>query len=145
MSRGHEEFQESLFKGLSYYAEYKYTIENPDSKNILGYISIKSSDNENFIIDVIETGWENLDINSIIRFCSDNIKKRKKRFGLYIKSKKYTNIGNKYEEIFAQNNYECVQSTLVLTNSSARVLKDTGIERKYTILNNFAPSNGIPT
>lgn len=145
LSCGYEEFQESLFKGLSYYTEYKYTIENPDSKNIIGYVSIKTSDNENFVTDVIQTGWENIDINAIIRFCSDNIKKRKKRFGLFIKSKKYTQIGDKYEEIFSQNGYECVQSNLVLTNSSARVLKDTGSERKYTILNNFAPSNGIPT
>lgn len=143
LGKGHEEFQENFFKGLSYYSEYKYTIE--DSKNVTGYISIRTSDNENFILDIVQTGWTEPDINAIIHFASDKIKKRKNRFGLFVKSKKYTHTGDKYEEIFTQNGYECVQNRLVLTNSSARVLKNTEKAAKYTVLNSFVPSNGIPT
>ena len=59
------EFKESLFKGLLYYSEYKYVIEDKKTKAIVGCISIQTSDNENYVIDIIQTSWINLDINSI--------------------------------------------------------------------------------
>jgi len=145
LSKNCIEFQESFFKGLSYYNDYKYIAEDEKTKNIIGYISIKSSDEENYIIDIIHTNWVDTDVNSLLHFAADKIKKRKKRFAIYVKSKKYTCCGEKYEEQFKQNGYECVQNQIVLTNSSARVLKDTAKSGKFTVLDTFLPTNGIPT
>lgn len=139
------EFKENLFKGLSYYSEYKYIIEDKKTKAVIGCISIQTSDNENYVIDIIQTGWVNLDINAIINYASYQIKKRKKRFGLFIKTKRYTSLGENYEKQFVQNGFECVQNQIVLTNSSARVLRETPKNIKYTVLADFLPTKPIPT
>lgn len=139
------EFKESLFKGLSYYSEYKYIIEDRKTKNVIGYISIQTSDNENYVVDVVRSSWIDLDINSIISFAYSQIKKRKKRFGFFVRSKRYTSMGESYEKVFVENGYECVQNQIVLTNSSARVLKEPVKTGRYTILTDFCPSNVMPT
>lgn len=139
------EFKENLFKGLSYYSEYKYIIEDKKTKAVIGCISIQTSDNENYVIDIIQTGWVNLDINAIINYASYQIKKRKKRFGLFVKTKRYTSLGENYEKQFVQNGFECVQNQIVLTNSSARVLRETPKNIKYTVLADFLPTKPIPT
>ena len=139
------EFQEGIFKGLVYCSEYRYIIEDLNTQNITGSVSFQTTDNENYVVDIISAGGIEIDVNSVLHFVSDEIKKRKNRFGLFIKSKKYTNISDKLEEKFMQNGFECVQSRMVLTNSSARVLKNPEKSGRYTILNNFIPTNGIPT
>lgn len=140
-----KEFEESLFKGLSYYSEYKYIIEDKNSKNMIGGLSIRTSDNENFVIDIIHTGWVEININSVISFASAQIKKRKKRFGLFIKTKQYTNTGGVLEKKFEENGFECIQNQIVLTNSSARILKNTYKSGKYTVLSDLYPSSPMPT
>lgn len=145
LSQEVKEFKESLFKGLAYYSEYKYVIEDKKTKAILGCISIQTSDNENYIVDIIQTGWVNLDINAIINYAAYQVKKRKKRFGLFIKTKRYTTLGESYEEQFIKKNYPCVQNQIVLTNSSARVLRENVKTGKYTVLSDFIPNKPIPT
>ena len=145
LGREVREFKESLFKGLSYYSEYKYVIEDKKTKAVIGYISIQTSDNENFVVDVVQTGWINLDINAVLSYATYQIKKRKKRFGLFVKTKRYTMTGEKYETQFIENGFECVQNQIVLTNSSARVLKEPNKAVKYTVLSDFLPSKPIPT
>lgn len=145
LSRDVREFKEILFKGLSYYSEYKYIIEDKKSKNITGCVSIRTSDNENYIVDIFQTGWIEIDINPILAFAADQIKKRKKRFGLFVKTKRYTNTGEKLEKQFIENGFECVQNQIVLTNSSARVLKNTEKSGKYTVLSDLCPSKALPT
>ena len=139
------EFGESLFKGLSYYSEYKYIIEDRKTKNVTGYISIQTSDNENYVVDIVQSSWVNLDVNGIITFAYNCIKKRKNKFGFFVRSKRYTSLGEGYEKTFVDNGYECVQNQIVLTNSSARVLKEPVKSGRYTILTEFCPSNVMPT
>ena len=145
LSKEVREFKEGIFKGLSYFNEYKYVLEDEKTKNIVACIVIQTYDNENFIVDIIQNGWFEYDINEIIAYTVDRIKKRKKRFGLFIKSKKYTNLGEKFDKIFQKNKYECVQNQIVLTNSSARILKGESEKVKYAMLSNLCPANTIPT
>ncbi len=139
------EFRESLFKGLSYYSEYKYIMEDKRTKNVIAYISILTSDNENYIIDIIQTAWADIDINSIISFAYSRIKKRKNKFGVFVRSKRYINLGEGHEKQFVANGFTCVQNQMILTNSSARVLKTPLKNGKYTILSDFCPNNAMPT
>ena len=99
---------------------------------------------ENYILEVIQTGWVNLDINSIISYAVDRIKKRKKKFGLYIRTKRYTSFGEAYDKQFIENGYECVQNQILLTNSSAKVIKEQSKSGKYTVIGDFCPSNIMP-
>ena len=139
------EFKENLFQGLSYYSEYKYIIEDKKTRAVIGCITIQTTDNENYVVDIIQTNWINLDINAILSFATYQIKKRKKRFGLFVRTKRYTSIGENYEAQFIQNGFECVQNQIVLTNSSARVLREPNQAIKYTVLADFLPSKPIPT
>ena len=137
LSKDAREFKEDIFKGLSYYSEYKYVMVDRKSRNITAYISILTADNENYIIDIIQSSWIDIDINNIISFAYSQVRKRKKKFNLFIKTKKYNQISEKYEQLFLDNKLECVQNQIVLTNTSAKILKETVKTGKFTILNQF--------
>ena len=132
-----KEFKNTFFAGLSYFSEYKYVYQDKKTKNILSYISIKTSDNENYIVDVIQSSWEEIDINLIISFVKDKVAKRKNNANLYIKTKKYTQTGQKYEKQFMEQKYKCIQNKIVLTNSSAKIIKDEEQSKKFTVLNQY--------
>jgi len=138
------EYKENLLKGLSYYSEYKYSIIDKNNNNIIGYLSIQTLDNENYILDFIKASWIDLDIDSIISFATEQIRKRKKRFGLFIKSKRYLNFGDNLEKHFFENNFECVQNQIVLTNSSAKIIKKPMESKQYTILSDYCPNGAMP-
>lgn len=143
LGSGAGEFKEPLLKGLSYFSEYKYVVEDKKSKNISAYISIKTSDHENYILDIIQSSWVEIDIEAIIGFGVKQIRKRQKNFNLFIKTKKYTQLGEKYEQLFMDHRFECVQSQIVLTNSSAKIIKDRVRSGKFTILNQFYDGSGV--
>ena len=132
-----KEFKDLVFSGLSYYTEYKYIYRNKKSKNILAYISIKTPDNENYILDIIKTSWDNVSIDELIAFAYYQIKRRKKSAKLFIKSKKYTHQGETFETDFIERKFECIQNKIVLTNSSARIIKEEEHVKKFTVLNQF--------
>jgi len=137
LSRDAKEFKEVFFKGLSYFNEYKYVFEDKKSKNISCYVSIQTSDYENYIVDLVQSSWVEIDLDNVINFAYTQIKKRQKNFNLYIKTKKYTQLGEKYEQEFLDKKFECVQNQVVLTNSSARIIKQTEHTGKFVILNQF--------
>lgn len=140
-----EDFNENILGGLSYYSEYHYIVENTQNNNPEMCISLRTTDNENYIIDIIQTEWENRDIASVVNFASELIQKRKKRFGLFLKTKKYTNTGDLVENQAIEAGFETVQSLFVLTNSSAKVIKEPSVSSKYTVLNNFCTTDGFAT
>ena len=143
LSKDKKEFKEPMFKGLSYFNEYKYVMEDKKYKNIAAYISIQTTDNENYILDFITATWADIDITPIIEFAKDKIQKRQKHFKLYIKTKKYTQLGENIEQELLSKNYNCIQNQMILTNSSARIIKNTEGERKFTVLNQFYGGIGV--
>lgn len=145
LSKETQEFRESLFQGLSYYSEYKYVIEDKNTKTVVGCITIQTLDNENYIVDITQAGWINIDINAVLSYATYQIKKRKKKFGLFVKTKRYTSVGGNYEEVFKRLGFNCVQNQVVLTNSSARILKETAKAGNFTVLGEFCPTNSILT
>ncbi len=138
-----KDFKDVFFKGLSYYNEYKYVYINKKTKNILAYISIKTADNQNYIIDIVKSSWEDFDINMLIEFAKYKILKRSKNAKIFIKSKKYTQNGEKYEQEFLDNKFECIQNQVVLTNSSAKIIRDPEQAKRFTVLNQFYGGIGV--
>lgn len=132
-----KDFRENIFKGLSYFTEYKYVLEDKKAKNIIAYISIQTSDNENYIFDIIQSGWVDVDIDSVINFGIKQLQKRQKKFNIFVKTKKYIQFGEKYEQLFMEHKFERVQNQIVLTNSSAKIIKEQVRSGKFTILNQF--------
>lgn len=138
-----KEFKESLFKGLSYYTEYKYVAEDKKTKNISAYISIQTIDNFNYTVDIVASSWANINIDEIISFAATQVSKRKMDFNLFVKTKKYTQTGSQYENLFKEKKFDCVRNQIVLTNSSAKIIKDTEKSGKFTVLNKFYTGAGI--
>lgn len=137
LSRDAKEFKEIYFSGLSYFSEFKYVIVDKKSKNIVCYISIQSNDNENFVVDVVQSSWVDIELCPIIGFAKSQIQKRQKKFNLYLKTKKYTQLGEKYEQELMEHKFECAQNQIVLTNSSAKIVKEPIHSGKFTILSQF--------
>jgi len=140
-----KEFKDSIFKGLKCYSEYKYIMKNGKSGNITAYISIKTSDNENYVIDYVSSSWAEIDVDEIINFAKHIIKKRKKESNLFIRTRRYTHLGEQHEQNFMQRKFDCVQNQIVLTNSSARIIKEPDKERKFIVLNRLYGGVGINT
>lgn len=132
-----KEFKEPFLRGLNYFNEYNYVIEYKNLKNISGFLSIKTSDNFNYVLEIIQSPWVEIDINSVLHFGISRIQKRQKDFNVFIKTKKYTQCAEKYEQFFLEHRFECVQNQVVLTNSSAKIIKEETRTGKFTILNGF--------
>ena len=143
LGKGVKEFKDSIFPGLSYYNEYKYVYINKKTKSVQAYISIKTADNENYIIEIIQSSWDEVDIDVILSFVWRKIKKRKNNAKLFIKTQKYTSMGEKYEKEFLEKKFLCIKSQNVLTNSSAKIIKNTEREKKFTVLNQFYGGVGV--
>ena len=138
------ELREDIFKGLSYIEDYKYTIIDKKTRNITGCVIIQTSDNENYIVDVIQNSWAEMNINEILSFATRKIRRRNKKFGLFVRTKKYTNTGDNYEKVFIESGYERIQNQNILTNSSARVLRVEEKTGKFTAIGDFCPNNAMP-
>ena len=132
-----KEFKDVLFPGLLCFNEYKYIYRDKKSKNIQAYISIKTADNENYILDIVQSVWNEVDIDIILSFAVNKVQRRKKDANLYIKTKKYTSLGEKYEKEFMEKGMECVKNQIVLTNSTAKIIKNSERTKKFTVLNQF--------
>lgn len=142
LSKEQKEFKEQFFRGLSYYSEYKYVITDKNDKDIIGYISIKSSDNENYLVDFLLAPWVDIEIDEILSYANRQISKRNQKYNIFVKTKKFTQNGTKYEEEFINKNYTCIQNQVILTNSSARIIKEASSTGKFTVLNQFYGISG---
>ena len=107
-------FKESPFKGVQDVTEYRYLIEDKKSSNLLAYLSISTKDNENYILDVVQTSWYEAPLDDIIAFACAEIKKRNLNFNLFAKSKKYTVTGMDYEDYFMSNKFLNSQTSVLL-------------------------------
>lgn len=107
-------FKDTLFKGLHDVTEFKYIIEDKNSSSLLAYISISTKDDENYVLDIVQTSWYETKFDDIIAFACSEIKKRNLSFTLFVKSKKYTLSGSMYDEFLEKNNFLLSQTNVVL-------------------------------
>ena len=145
LSKNNDEFKEPFFRGLTYFEEYKYIIQNPQTLEALGFIIIRTFDNENYVVDIIKNDWAKIDINTVLSYATYQIKKRKKRFGLFVRTKRYLASGESFETQMIESGHDCVQNQIVLTNSSAKVLKENIKTGNFTIISDFYPTKPIAT
>ena len=62
---------------------------------------------------------------------------------LFMITKRYTQQGESLEKMFLERKYQCVKNQIVLTNSSAKIIKKEECERKFTVLSPFFNNVGI--
>ena len=137
LNKDANEFNDSIMKGLNFYSDYKYVYFDEKSKRIYAFLFIRTSDNINYILDIVRSSWDEINFDEVISFAFAQIKKRTNNAKLFIKTKKYTQQHEQYEKELINMGFECVQNKVVLTNSSAKVIKSESMVKKYTVLGQF--------
>lgn len=112
LTRNEKEFQEAFFAGLNDYYKIRYVIE--EDNKILGYFSITTSDNLNYIFDIITNSGYDFDYEKIINIMLCEIAKKKRAFYPLIKQKKYTKNSEKFEMYLKSKNYIPIQTQQIL-------------------------------
>ncbi len=119
--RHEKEFQESFFCGFNDYYKTRFVIE--DDKNILGYFSITTSDNLNYILDITTNSGYDFDYNSIINIMLCEIARKKRAFYPVIKQKTYTKNSEKFENFLKSKNYIPIQTQQILVKDFYKPVK----------------------
>ncbi len=124
LSRSKREFYEPHLNILSHSSEFRYVIENPDKKQIISYIVLKTVDNKNFTMDfVISSTYENM-FSEILNYILFQAKKRIKDLNFYVINRYYMQTANNIELILKENNYEPSNSSAILVKDLFRTIKN---------------------
>ena len=122
LDRTKEEYQDPFFAGFSGSYKNRYVAENSNGE-IIGYISVTTQDNFNFIIDLsLNSGYE-INYGDVIDFALSEISRRKNSFCVFVKQKRYTQNADKLEEYLKSKNAELVQTQRVLVKDFYRPVK----------------------
>ncbi len=130
--RDKKEFQEPFFKGFVDY--YKTRIILEESSKILGYLSITTRDNLNYILDITTNSGYEFDYNEVINLLLCEIARKKKAFYPLIKQKKYTKNSEKFENYLKSKDYYPIQTQQILVKDYYKPVKEESQDWKVFIL-----------
>jgi hypothetical protein len=123
LERIKEEYKEPFFAGLSPYYKNRYVLEEPSRHKIIAYLSITTSDNSNFILDLCMNDGFEFDYDEILSFAISQIKEKKSTFYLFVKQKKYSKNSEKLEEYFMTKGFSRIQSRQILIKDYYKPIK----------------------
>ena len=112
MQRAPKEFSDRFFKGFEQEYKTRYILE--ESKKLLGYFSITTSDYINYILDITTNSGYELDYGEIINSMMCEIARKKHAFYPYVKQKKYTKESERLGEHLKSCGYTPVQTQQIL-------------------------------
>lgn len=135
------EYTDRFFAGLSDGTEFKYVLEDVNLRTLAAFFSIKTHDNHNYIIDITVSNGFVPDYDLILGFARNEIKKRQSDFSMFIKSKKYVQNSENFEEYLKEKEFKCVQNQMILVKDFYKLIKQE-IPTHEVIL--FAESTGRP-
>lgn len=117
------EYQEPFFAGMTSFYKNRYVLEDEIKHRIIAYLSITTSDNFNFIIDMSLNDAFNLSYDEILNFGISEIKKRKSKFCAFLKHRQYTNYADEMEKYLHERNLNCIQTQCVLVKDFYKQIK----------------------
>lgn len=120
--RGVQEFKPPFFQGFSKFYKTRFVYEESDK--ILGYFSITTEDNLNYVLDITTNSAYNIDYDAAINFLLCDIARKKHAFYPIIKQKKYTKNSEKLEDYLKSKNYVPIQTRHILVKDFYRVVKE---------------------
>ena len=125
LDRIKEEYLEPTFAGFSPGYKNRYVMEEPTKGRIIGYLSISTEDNLNFVIDIsLNSGYE-VNYDNILDFALSEISRRKTIFYAFVKQKRYTKRSEGLEEYLKSKNADLIQTQLVLVKDFYKPVKQT--------------------
>lgn len=130
--RHEKEFQNAFFQGFTDYYKTRYVLE--ENKKILGYFSITTADNLNYILDITTNSGYEFDYNEIVNAMLCEIARKKKAFYPLLKQKKYTKNSEKFEQYLKAQNYNPIQTQQILVKDFYKPVKEMSASWKVFIL-----------
>jgi len=122
LERPENEFKDPILKIFDSTYENRYILT--DNGKTMAYLTIKTHDNENFIMSLTKNSGFSLDYDKIIAFAVKRIKSnRNSEFKLYLKQKKYLKFASDYENYMHEHKYECIQTQHVLVKEFYKPVK----------------------
>lgn len=135
------EYTDKFFIGLTDNTEFKYVLEDVNLQTLIAYFSIKTYDNYNYILDLTISNGFNPDYDTILDFAKNEIKKRQKNFSLFVKSKKYVQNSETFEEYLKNKDFKCVQTQMILVKDFYKLIKQETPTREVIL---FAETSERP-
>lgn len=132
LTRHEKEFQEGIFLGFNDYYKIRYVIE--DNKKILGYFSITTTDNLNYILDITTNSGYDFDYNDIINIMLCEIARKKRAFYPLVKQKTYTKNSENFESYLKSKNYTPIQTQQILVKDFYKPVKQESANWNVFIL-----------
>ena len=136
-----DEYSDIFFTGLSDGTEFKYVLEDVNLHTLAAFFSIKTYDNYNYVIDITVSNGFIPDYDTILGFARNEIQKRQKEFSMFIKSKKYVQNSENFEEYLKEKDFKCVQNQMILVKDFYKLIKQD-VPTHEVIL--FAETTGRP-
>ncbi len=123
LERIKQEFEDPLLGGYSQFYKNRYVLEDPSKKRIIGYLSITTSDNTNFIIDFITNDGYEISYDDILKYAISEISRRRTTFYPFVKQKNYTKTADKLGEYLRNKNYSAIQNQVILVKHFYKPVK----------------------
>ena len=123
LQRTKVEFTEPFFFGFSQNYKNRYVLEETVKNRIIGYLSITTTDNYNFIIDISLNDAYNTSYDEVINFALAQISYRKTDYCAFLKHRQYTNNADIFEKYLHERNLNCIQTQCVLVKDFYKPIK----------------------
>lgn len=123
LERIKQEFEDPVLGGYSQFYKNRYVLEDPSKKRIIGYLSITTSDNTNFIIDFTTNDGYEISYEDILKYAISEISRRRTVFYPFVKQKNYTKTANKLGEYLRNKNYSAIQNQVILVKHFYKPVK----------------------
>ena len=123
LKRAANEFKEPFFEGITNFYKNRYVLEDSIRRRIIAYMSMTTSDNLNYIIDLTQNSGYDFNYDEILGFALREIARRKTVFYPFVKQKQYTKAAGKFEDYLHAKNCQCIQTQLVLVKDFYRPVK----------------------
>lgn len=121
--RAKNEFLEPIFAGLSNGYKTRYVLEDNLSDRIIGYLSISTSDNVNFIIDLVTNNGYNVDYDEVISFVDSEISAYKTVYYTFYKQKRYNKNSERFENYLTNHKFALIQTQHILVKDFYQTVK----------------------
>lgn len=121
--RDENEYKEPLFAGLKNFYKNRYVLES--SCGIAAYLSVTTSDNFNFIIDISLNNAYEISYDAVINFALGEISNKKTKFCAFMKHRQYTINADNFEKYLHERNLNCIQTQCVLVKDFYKPVKQT--------------------
>ncbi len=117
------EFKEPFFEGITNFYKNRYVLEESAHKKIIAYLSVTTTDNLNFILDLTTNNGYQISYDEVLSFALKEISSRKSKYYVFFKQKKYTNTSEHFEEYLHSRGFNCIQTQNVLVKDFYKPVK----------------------